>query len=99
MKKLLALAVIGVSLSFCVAAQEKKETTKKELSAQQALMKTCQADATASGKKGKERQEMVNSCLADGKKRQQEKMKACAAENKGKKGEEYKKANAECLRK
>lgn len=38
-------------------------------------MKTCQADATASGKKGQKRQKMVNTCLADGKKRQQEKMK------------------------
>jgi len=56
-------------------------------------------EATASGKKGKERQEMVNKCLADGKKQQQEKMKACAMENKGKKGKEYKKAQVECLKK
>ena len=34
---------------------------------------------------------MVNTCLADGKRRQQERMKVCAAENKGKKGDEYKK--------
>lgn len=94
MNKLIALAVLGLSLSLNAAAQEKKPLTP-----QQALMKTCQADATASGKKGKERQEMVNSCLSDGKKRQQERMKVCAAENKGKKGEEYKKAQAECLKK
>jgi hypothetical protein len=99
MKKQLALALIGVAMAFSAASQEKKESAKKELTPQQMLMKTCQADATASGKKGKDRQEMVNSCLADGKKRQQEKMKACAAENKGKKGDEYKKAQAECLRK
>ena len=95
MKKLIALAVLGLSLSLNVAAQGEKQP----LTPQQALMKTCQADASASGKKGKERQEMVNFCLADGKKRQQERMKACATENKGKKGEEYKKAQAECLKK
>jgi hypothetical protein len=62
-------------------------------------MKTCQADATASGKKGAERQQMVNSCLADGKKRQQEKMKACNADAKDKKGDERKKFMSDCLKK
>lgn len=94
MKKLLALCALACFVTIGHAADEKKELTP-----QQALMKRCQADATASGKKGKDRQAEVNTCLADGKKRQQEKMKACAAENKGKKGEEYKAAQKACLAK
>jgi len=92
MKKLIALCALACAATFGHAAD-----AKKELTPQQMLMKRCQSDATASGKKGKERQEMVNTCLADGKKRQQEKMKTCAAENKGKKGEEYKQAQKACL--
>lgn len=94
MKKLLALCALA-----CAATLGHTADDKKELTPQQALMKRCQADATASGNKGKDRQAEVNTCLADGKKRQQEKMKVCAAENKGKKGEEYKAAQKACLAK
>jgi len=92
MKNLLILFALACAATFGHAADSKKELTPQQL-----LMKRCQADATASGKKGKDRQAEVNSCLADGKKRQQEKMKACAVENKGKKGEEYKQAQKACL--
>lgn len=94
MKQLVVLVALTFAASLGHAADEKKELTP-----QQMLMKRCQEDATASGKKGKDRQAVVNTCLADGKKRQQEKMKACAAENKGKKGDDYKKAQKECLAK
>jgi len=92
MKKLLVMSALVCSATLAQAAD-----AKKELSSQQMLMKRCQEDATASGKKGKERQAEVNTCLADGKKRQQEKMKACAAQNKGKKGDDYKMAQKACL--
>lgn len=92
MKALFAIATLFAFATLAHAAEGQKELTPQQL-----LMKRCQQEATASGKKGPDRQGMVNTCLADGKKRQQEKMKACSAENKGKKGEAYKKAQAECL--
>lgn len=94
MKQLVAVIALACAVPFAYTAD-----AKKELTPQQMLMKRCQEEATASGKKGPDRQTMVNTCLADGKKRQQEKMKACSAENKGKKGDEYKKAQSECLSK
>lgn len=62
MKKLLALCALACIVTFGHAAD-----AKKELTPQQALMKRCQADATAtaSGKKGKDRQAEVNTCLAE----------------------------------
>lgn len=90
----IAVALIATVLALSAQAQEKKELTP-----QQALMKRCQADATASGKKGKDRQGFVNTCLADGRKRQQEVMKACNAEAKDKKGDERKKFMSECMKK
>lgn len=100
MKRFMILGVICLStLSSAAFGQQEKEPSKRDLTPQQAQMKTCQADATTSGKKGKERQEMVNACLADGKKRQQEKMKSCNAEASGKKGDERKKFMALCLKK
>jgi hypothetical protein len=72
-------------------------TQAKELTPQQKLMGTCNAEAK--GLKGEEHKKKMSTCLADGRKRQQEVMKACAAENKGKKGAEYKAAQKECLTK
>lgn len=100
MKSLIILfASTCLAATAMAASHAGAPKAEKELTPQQALMKRCQSDATTSGKKGKDRQEMVNSCLADGKKQQQEKMKACAAENKGKKGEDYKAAQKACLSK
>lgn len=84
----LAIAVIGVTAH----AQDKKEPT-----AQQALMATCNKEAT--GKKGDDRKAFMQTCLADGKRRQQEVMKSCNAQAKGKKGDEHKNFMVECLRK
>jgi hypothetical protein len=86
MKKLSVVFLLGLAAAFAHGQ-----------TAQQSLMKTCNAEAA--GKKGQERKDFMKSCLSNGQKRQQERMKACAAQNKGKKGEEYKKAQAECLKK
>lgn len=79
-------------ITVCVHAQDQKQPT-----AQQALMATCNKEAT--GKKGDERKVFMKTCLADGKKRQQEVMKSCNAQATDKKGEERKKFMAECLKK
>ena len=89
MKKLPALtAVLLLSLSTAGHAAN---------TAQQELMKTCNAEAK--GKKGDERSAFMKECLGDARKRQQSQMKVCNAENKGKKGDERKQAMSECLKK
>lgn len=91
MKKIafaVAISLIGLSAH----AQEKKDPT-----AQQALMATCNKEAN--GKKGDERKAFMKTCLADGKKRQQQVMKSCNAEAKGKTGDERKQFMADCLKK
>ena len=90
MKKLATLALLCGFAAFSHAAD-------KELTPQQKLMGTCNAEAK--GLKGEEHKKKMQACLSDGKKRQQEVMKACAAENKGKKGQEYKDAQKACLSK
>jgi hypothetical protein len=76
--KLLVTAILAL-WAVTVQAQTAGAASgpKKELTPQQMLMSTCQEDATASGKKGKERQEVVNKCVADGRKQQNEKMSLC----------------------
>jgi len=91
MKNIVLAAIVAV-IALGAQAQDKKEPT-----AQQALMGTCNKEAT--GKKGDERKAFMKTCLADGKKRQQEVMKSCNAEAKGKTGDERKKFMAECLKK
>jgi len=91
MKKIVLAAVMAV-IAVGAHAQEKKELTP-----QQALMASCNKEAT--GKKGEERKAFMKTCLADGRKRQQELMKSCNAEAKGKTGDERKKFMAECLKK
>lgn len=97
MKKLIALAVLG--LTFAVSAPA-------FAGAQQDKMKACNADAK--GKKGDERKAFMKACLskegaapvAAGKKTtQQDKMKACNAEAKGKTGDERKAFMSSCLKK
>jgi hypothetical protein len=90
---------IVIVLALALSSIGAQAQDKKELTPQQALMKRCQTDATATGKKGKDRQEFVNTCLSDGRKRQQEVMKACNAEAKDKKGDARKKFMSECMKK
>lgn len=90
MKKLLAVTALAFATSLSFAAD-------KAPSAQQNLMKTCNAEAT--GKKGDERKQFMSSCLSDGKKRQQERMKACNIDATGKKGDERKAFMSDCLKK
>jgi len=85
MKNVLMVAIAAFALS-----------TGHAQTAQQSLMKTCNAEAGA--KKGQDRKDFMKTCLSDGKKRQQEKMKTCNVQVKDKKGDERKKALSECLK-
>ena len=71
---------------------------KKEPTAQQSKMATCNKDA--GDKKGDERKKFMSECLKKDKPvTQQDKMKACNVEAKDKKGDERKKFMSECLKK
>jgi hypothetical protein len=61
MKQFTTLVVIALACSFAQAA----ESTAKP---QQTRMAVCQKEATASGKKGKERSEVLRGCLSAAKK-------------------------------
>jgi len=97
MKKLIALACLGVSLAVSVPAFA---------GAQQDKMKSCNAEAKEKSLKGDERKAFMKSCLSkDGgttaaKTTQQQKMKDCNAEAKDKslKGDERKKFMSSCLK-
>lgn len=96
MKKLIALAVMGLALAVSAPAMASEQQNK---------MKTCNKDAE--GKKGDERKTFMKACLskegapvaADKKMTQQEKMKACNTEAAGKKGDERKAFMSSCLKK
>ena len=95
---MLALASLGAH-----AADDAKP--KKEPTAQQQRMKTCNADAKATGKKGDERKAFMSSCLkgetaaasAPAMTDQQAKMKTCNADAKGKTGDARKAFMKDCL--
>ncbi len=61
MKQIIALFIVAFGCSLAQAADATKPT-------QQSRMSLCQKEATASGKKGKERSEVLRGCLAAGKK-------------------------------
>ena len=102
MRKLLSLAVLGLSLTVGTAfaashAGAAKMEEKKEPTAQQSKMGTCNKEA--GDKKGDERKKFMSECLKKEKQTQQEKMKTCNADAKDKKGDERKKFMSECLKK
>ena len=95
--------LIGMALSFCVHAQDKKPTAQQELMAQ--------CNKKASGMKGDERKEFMSRCLKDDKqaakkapsaaqKAQQERMADCnkQAAAKGMKGDARKDFMSGCLK-
>jgi hypothetical protein len=88
MKKLLALAILGV---FAVAGSPVYAEN-----AQQERMKTC--NAKAGDKKGDERKTFMSDCLSAEKKTYDNKMGACNTKSKGMKGEEHKKFMSECMK-
>ena len=98
MKKILPLIALGLALAFGVAhADDKKEPT-----AQQNKMATCNKDA--GDKKGDERKAFMSNCLkakpAEAVAKatpQQERMKKCNADATGKAGDERKKFMSQCL--
>ena len=94
MNKLIPAVLLGLVTAFAAHAQEKKEPT-----AQQALMATCNAEAKTKEMKGDARKKFMSSCLSDGRKRQNDKMKTCNVDAKGMKGDERKKFMSECLKK
>lgn len=95
MKRLIALAVMGLSLAVAPAAFA---------GAQQEKMKTCNKDAKEKALKGDERKAFMKTCLsggaaaADGKSKQQSKMKDCNKQAEGKKGDERKTFMSQCLK-
>ena len=89
----LALALAGFAAPGAFA---------KDMTPQQAKMKSCNTEAT--GKKGDERKAFMKTCLsadapaaAAAPATQQEKMKSCNVDAKGKKGDERKAFMKECL--
>ena len=103
MKKLLALAIVGlfaVASGTAFAADPPAPTTPAP-NAQQERMKAC--NTKAEGKKGDERKAFMSACLsgkdaAPAKMTQQEKMKACNVKAEGKKGDERKAFMSDCLK-
>jgi len=93
MKQLISLLALGLSLSLAIAhADEKKEPT-----AQQSKMATCNKEA--GNKKGDDRKKFMSECLkADKKTAQQNKMTTCNKEAGDKKGDDRKKFMSECLK-
>lgn len=66
MKQIATLFILALGCSLAQAAESAKTP-------QQARMASCQKEATASGKKGKERSEVLRGCLSAGKKTGQNK--------------------------
>lgn len=105
MKRLLSLlAAAGLALSFAAHAADTPAAgaapAKKAPTAQQAKMKTCNADAKAKNLKGDERKAFMKECLSSSKQvTQQDKMKSCNADAKAKnlQGDERKAFIKECL--
>lgn len=94
MKRLIALAVMGLSLAVVPAAFA---------GAQQEKMKTCNKDAKEKALKGDERKAFMKTCLSggaaeNGKGKQQSKMKDCNKQAEGKKGDERKSFMSQCLK-
>lgn len=94
MKRLIALAVMGLSLAVAPAVFA---------GAQQEKMKTCNKDAKEKALKGDERKAFMKSCLSggaaeSGKGKQQSKMKDCNKQAEGKKGDERKSFMSQCLK-
>ena len=106
MKKMLALAIIGVFAAVggsAFAADPPAPATAPAPNAQQQRMKDCNTKATATDKKGDERKTFMSACLSGkdepaAKMTQQEKMKACNAKATDKKGDERKAFMSNCLK-
>lgn len=102
----LSLAALTGS-ALATTHKEAPDMGKKPMSSQQEKMTSCQKSATDSGKKGSERQAMVNDCLKTKPMAektmtpQQEKMGTCqkTATDSGKKGAERQAVLSECLKK
>ncbi len=105
MRKVLTLTALGLALCLGNAyaashAGAAKMEDKKEPTAQQGKMASCNKDAGE--KKGDERKKFMSECLKAkpaAAATQQDKMKTCNADAKDKKGDERKKFMSECLKK
>ena len=104
MKKMLALAIIGVFAAVggsAFAADPPAPATTPAPNAQQQRMKDC--NTKAADKKGDERKTFMSACLSGKdvpakKLTQQEKMKVCNVKAEGKKGDERKAFMSDCLK-
>ncbi len=104
MKKLLALATLGLACAFGSALAADATTPvageapmAKAPTGQQSKMKTCNLDAK--GMKGDERKTFMKTCLSKKSDSQQSRMKTCNMEAGDKKGPERKTFMSECLKK
>jgi len=106
MKKLLALAIVGLfavagGTAFAADPPAPAATTTPAPNAQQERMKACNTKAT--GMTGDARKTFMSACLSGkdvpaAKMTQQEKMKACNVKAEGKKGDERKAFMSDCLK-
>ena len=99
MFKKLTLSAVLVAFSFAAGSAMAQDAAKKEPTAQQSKMATCNKDA--GDKKGDERKAFMKTCLSNKPATQQDKMKTCNADAKAKtlKGDERKAFMSECLKK
>lgn len=101
MKALVSLLAIALLATAAQAADETPAGEKK-LTAQQAKMKNCNAEAREKALKGDERKAFMKECLSakPTKTAQQDKMKVCSKEasDKALKGDERKAFMSDCLR-
>ncbi|MBO9686530.1 PsiF family protein [Roseateles chitosanitabidus] len=103
MKQSTMTLIAGALLALASVGAHAADEAKKEPTAQQQRMKSCNADAK--GKKGDERKAFMSSCLkgesaaasAPAMTDQQTKMKTCNADAKGKTGDARKAFMKECL--
>lgn len=92
MKNLFAAAALALSFT-AVHADTGAATTGR-----QALVKRCQSDASASGRKGMAWQEQVNACVAQGRASQEAAARACAQQSQGSRSDaQFTQTQKDCL--
>ncbi|NML46728.1 hypothetical protein HHL11_23495 [Ramlibacter sp. G-1-2-2] len=89
MNKLFAAA----ALALAVTAVHADTAT----SGRQALVKRCQADATAQARKGIAWQEQVNACVKQGKAAQEAAAQACSSQAQGRNDAQFLQSQKDCL--
>ncbi|MEP6998547.1 MAG: PsiF family protein [Betaproteobacteria bacterium] len=92
MKTLIALTLAGLFACGAAYAADTKMTPQQE------KMKTCNADATTTGKTGQERKAFMKTCLSAKPAKKESKMAMCNKKTAGMKADERAKAQSECMK-